>query len=127
MSNDDRKIFLTVVGPEDVIQSLSAIKGGEGFRVGAAQPVDGLADAVDSVLGPDEIKQLLEFATVVLEFGAAATTFISTLKELLASSPATEKQQIRVLDARTNVEIVLVDERTNEAAARKTIESSAGK
>jgi len=123
MSNGDQKIFLTVVGPEEVIRSLSAMEKTDGFSVGKPQPVDSLADAVDSVLGPDEIRQLLEFATVVLQFGTA--NFISALKTRLASVDTTAKRQVHILDGRTNDEILIVDESTDERVAKEAIESSA--
>jgi hypothetical protein len=125
MSRGDQKVYLTVIGPEEVIQSLSAMEETEGFRVGKGQPVDGLADAADSVLGPDEIKQLLEFATVVLEFGSATIAFVSALKAQLAGTATSAR--IHVLDGRTNAEIVTIDEGTDEAAAKEAIESSTTK
>jgi hypothetical protein len=127
MSKDDQKTFLTVVGPEEVIRALSTLEKTEGFSVGEPQPVDSLADAVDSVLGPDEIKQLMEFATVMLQFGTATIAFISALKTQLATVDTTAKRQVHVLDGRTNDEILIVDESTDEAAAKKAIESSTTK
>ena len=141
MSIDDRKIFLTVVGPEEVIRSLSAMEKTDAFSVSEPQPVDSLADAVDAVLGPDKIGQLMEFATVTLQLniadaeevtppdvGADATiAFISALKKQLASVDTTEKPRVLVRDGMTNDEILIVDESTEEAGAKKAIESSTTK
>ena len=123
MSNGDQQVFLTVIGPEKLIRSLSAMEKIDGLSVGEPQPVDSLVDAADSVLGPDEIKQLLEFSTVALQFGSATMGFIFALKKLLASDDATAKRQFQILDARTNEKILVLDEGTDEAAAKKAIES----
>lgn len=118
------KLYLTVVGPESVIQSLAALKGIEGVTLGNAEPLDSLADAVDAPLGPDEVKLLLEFLTVSLGLGAATLQFIEAMVSLMkkveppAPTPAPvvlPPPQIIILDGRTNREIVRIDENTDAA------------
>jgi hypothetical protein len=120
---DDQKIFLTVIGPEELIRSLSSMETSGEFSVSEPRPVDSLVDAVDAVLGPDDIKQLLEFVTVVLKFGTETFAFIAALKVLLASVHTASKLEVKILDARTNKEILVVNENTDAAVAKKAIEA----
>jgi hypothetical protein len=127
------EIYLTVIGPEAVIRSLAARKDIPGVEVGMAQPIDGLADAVDSVLGPDEVRQLLELLTASLGVGAATLQFIEAMVSLMKTldeapapvpppTPLPPPPQIIILDARSNV-IVRIDGNTDAAKALKQIEN----
>lgn len=124
MSDDSTQsnTYLTIVGPESVIQSLAALKGIKGVTLGSAEPLDSLADAVDAPLGPDEVKLLLEFLTVSLGLGAATLQFIEAMVSLMKTveppPPAPTPlppPQIIILDGRSNREIVRIDGNTDAA------------
>lgn len=126
MPNEERrqKIYLTVVGPEAAIQSFSSAQHSEEIRVGTAQPVDSLSDAVDAPLGPEEIKLLFEFATVSLTLGAATIQFVSALIDSLKKSETAKEHHIYILDGRTNSPIAEIDEETSAEEVAKVLEDS---
>ncbi|MGH0297812.1 hypothetical protein [Sinorhizobium meliloti] len=123
MSKDpiQTNIYLTVVGPEAVIQSLGSLEGIEGVTLGEAQPLDSLADAVDAPMGPDELKLLLEFITVGISLGAASLKLIESILSLLKKSEKAPTHEIIFLDGLTNQEILRIDENTNAANAAQQL------
>ncbi|MBY3132286.1 hypothetical protein [Rhizobium laguerreae] len=125
MSSDQiqSSVYLTVIGPEAVIQSLGSLEGIEGVTLGEAQPLDGLADAADAPLGPDELKLLLEFITVGLGLGAATLKFIEAMLSLLKKSEKTPAHEIIILDGHTNQEILRIDENTNAVNAAQQLKA----
>jgi hypothetical protein len=125
MMPSDEKAFVTLIGPESVMQLLGSVAVPEGVTIGEPQPLDALADMVDSPLGPDEIKALMEFATVALKLGTAATQLIIALKLLLAKSEGGDKARIVLVDGKTNAEIVSITKDTDpEEASRKIAAAS---
>jgi hypothetical protein len=83
-----------------------------------------MSDAVDAALGPEEIKMLMEFATVGLAFGAATIEFIGALKNVLTKSDEEEKPRIIILDGRTNAKLIAIDADTDPSEAKKILDEA---
>ncbi len=77
---------------------------------------DALSDAVDSPLGPEEIKQILQLLTVAFSTGSAAVEFYKHLRDLLGS------EKVLLKEGRTGRDIAHVDQHSSPAdlASRST-------
>jgi hypothetical protein len=72
---------------------------GSAVRYGEAKPAKSPADALDSPIGAEELKLMLEVATFIVQTGPVAVrTFRSAVKKVLADHP---DQPIEVIDPRT--------------------------
>ena len=80
------KQYITLVGSEEIIQQLEAAPALEGVEFGKSRPADSLTDAVDSPLGPEEIKAIFSVITVVITTASAGLTLFERLKILFNSS-----------------------------------------
>jgi len=103
-----------VSGPEDIIQQIEATSFGEGVKLGASRSADGLTDAVDAPLGPDEIRQILELITVTLTTSTAAVAFFERVRGLFPKkaidAPKELSPSITLKDARTGQRVIDFDE-----------------
>jgi hypothetical protein len=103
----DAKTYLSVMGPKSVIQALAQQAPVEGVEIGPPQPADAMTDMVDTPLGPEEIKMLMEFSTVSLALGAAMLEFVKKLRDMLKKSE-NDKAPIVIFAGRTNAQIVSI-------------------
>jgi len=120
----EEKVFLTLIGPESVMQSLEKNVAIEGVSIGKPQPLDAMVDAVDTSLGPDEIKMFMEFATAVLSLTGATLEFILALQHGLSAAEGANDPRIIIVDARTNTQIVSITSDTDPQWAKQVIETS---
>lgn len=90
-----KKIF-GVVGTEEIIDRIQQSSVVDGVELGSRQPTDSYADAVDAVLGPEEIKTALEILTMAFSTGAVAIDFFRQLREYLRDG-----ESVRVLNLKS--------------------------
>src|SRR5262249_14876213 len=107
------KQYLTLVGSEEIIQQLEAAAALEGVELGKSRSADPLTDAVDSTLGPEEIKAILSVITVAVGTSSAALAFFERLQKLLQSSDDKVLAPVDVKEGRTGRRIAKVDRDTD--------------
>jgi len=116
------KHYLVVVGHEHLIRALMQANNDASLEFGEPRSAEGFADAVDSALGPDEIRQIFELVTVGASTGTAVVTLFQKIKSLLHSTdkvPAAARE-VFIKDARTGkvLETLKPDSDVDAAAAR---------
>lgn len=123
MTTED-KVYLTLIGPESVMQSLEKNVAIEGVSIGKPQPLDAMVDAVDTSLGPDEVKMFMEFATAILSLSGATLEFVVAIKNWLSKSDERKDARVIVREAPTNVTLISITADTDPETARKIIEAA---
>jgi len=107
------KQYITLVGPEDLIKQIETSGGSKDLELGRSRPGDALTDAVDTTLGPEEIKLILQVLTVAFSTATAALTFFQRLKDLLARADTKKPVVIQIKDGRTGRKLATIDKETN--------------
>jgi hypothetical protein len=123
----DSKIFLTLIGVESLMGAIAKEIHLEEATISEPQPLDAMADMVDSPLGPEEIKMLLEFVTVALTLGTATMNLIVSLKKLIAKSEVSDSGRIVIVSAKTNEEIISITKHTDPEQACRAIAAASGR
>ena len=77
------KIQLAIEGSKEIIEEVHKLNAIEGVQVSKPVASDRAADPLDSPIGADEIKQLVEIVTAVAESGTAITLFLGALRNIL--------------------------------------------
>jgi hypothetical protein len=98
------KQYFVVVGHEAIVRALHETEIDADLKVGEPRSAEGFADAVDSTLGPDEIRQIFELVSVAASTGTAVVTLLAKIKDLLKSNEAklpAASREVKVQDART--------------------------
>jgi hypothetical protein len=88
---------VAAIASPEVVADLCVEMRAEGIPVSEPEPTDSPADALDSPLSAEEVRQIFETVTVVLQTGTAAMLFRDALRKAVRrhGSPAT------LQDART--------------------------
>jgi hypothetical protein len=79
-------VTITLVGPREVIEKLSQEQGLPDLDMDEPQPESSLADAVDSPIGPEEVKSFFELLTVAIGSATAGVVLLQKIKSLLKTS-----------------------------------------
>jgi hypothetical protein len=74
---------VAVVSRAAVVRELASALADAGLPASDPVPARSPADALDAPIGPDEIDQLYEIVTVMLETGATVSTFAAHLNRVL--------------------------------------------
>lgn len=90
---------LSIIAPAEVMAALQNELAGSAVRYGTPKPARSPADALDSPIGAEEIKLMLEVATFMLQAGPGVVrTFRKAVKKVLADHP---DKPIEVIDPQT--------------------------
>jgi hypothetical protein len=86
---------LSIVAPAHVMAALQNELAGSGVRYGKPKPAKSPADALDSPIGAEELKLMLEVATFIVQTGPVAVgAFRKAVKKVLAEDPETPMEVI---------------------------------
>lgn len=90
---------LSIIAPPEVMADLQHELAGSGVRYGKPTPSRSPADALDSPIGAEEAKLMLEVATFIVQTApAAARGFRAAVKKVLAKHP---DKAMEVIDPHT--------------------------
>lgn len=113
------KQYVTISAPEDIIKRIAAAEALDGVDVGSPRAADALTDAVDSPLGPEEIKVILQVVSVGFSTASAALVFFERLKKFLADSNPKQPAPVEVKEGKTRRPIAKIDRNTDPAEVAK--------
>lgn len=88
---------VVAVASSEVLDDLCEALDADGIDVSEPEPTDSPADALDSALNAEEVRQVLEAVTVILKTGTAAVAF----REALRTAVRRHKSPATLQDART--------------------------
>jgi hypothetical protein len=88
---------VAAIASSEVLNDLRSALETDGIPTSEPEPTDSPADALDSALNAEEVRQIMETVTVILKTGTAAVVFREALRKAVHryGSPAT------LQDART--------------------------
>lgn len=119
------KHYLVAVGPDDLIRALAEQPIDPGIELGPRRPADGFADAADSPIGPEEIRQIFELITIGASAGTALVALLQKIKDLIRSKSASggEPTAVELKDARSGQIVAKIDQSTDVVETARSIES----
>jgi hypothetical protein len=92
-------VTLTLVGSREIIDKLSTEDKPDDVEMDEPQLEGGLADAVDSPIGPQEIEAIMQLLTVAIGTVTSAVVLFEKIKRLVSPTGATV--QVRDTDNRS--------------------------
>ncbi|MBK9743710.1 MAG: hypothetical protein IPO94_12450 [Saprospiraceae bacterium] len=81
------KVFISIEGESSIIEELNQLIESKDIQKSSPVQKESLADPLDSPIGADEVKSIIEVITLILEFGTGIITFGLTVKKTLAEYP----------------------------------------
>ncbi len=115
--------FVTLLADEDLMAQIVQIEKMDGVEIGTNRPSEGLTDAVDSPLGPEEIKAMLQLVTVAFTTASAAVVFLEKVKKLIGGPKPKDSRKIRVKHGKSGANLGTIDSNTDvKALAKKLIQ-----
>jgi hypothetical protein len=116
--------FLSVESTPEVLEALKAHEFPTNIEVGEPTPRNALNDALDSPLGAEEIRQLLEIVDLVFKDGADILAFVTALVGFVKH---TDAGSAAIIDSHTARQIAVVDAKSNPQTVADTVARSRGR
>jgi hypothetical protein len=76
-------VTVTLLGPQEIIEEVSRNSDIDDLEMDEPQAERGLADAVDSPIGPEEFQQFFQLLTVAIGTATSAVVLFEKIKGLL--------------------------------------------
>jgi hypothetical protein len=106
------------------MQALKSYHFPSNIEVGEPTPRNALNDALDSPLGAEEIRQLLEIVDLVFKDGADILAFVTAL---IGFVKYTDNGSAAIIDSRTAKPITVVEEKSNPQTVADAVVRSIGR
>ncbi|HEV2803596.1 MAG TPA: hypothetical protein VGW57_01575 [Chthoniobacterales bacterium] len=116
---DMPEAILAVEGGSGLMKELCALAEQHGIETSKPVSKTSPADALDSPIGGEEIRQALELATLVFKSGAAAVAFFTALKPFLQKHPT---ESLVVKDPLSGSKKGRIDQTTSTAEVQTIVE-----
>jgi hypothetical protein len=104
-------VTLTLLGPREIIDEISQARDLAGVKMDEPQAAKGLADAVDSPIGPQEIETVLQLLTIGIGTATSAVVLFQKIKDLVKKSG--KGRSVRIKNPKNNETIGEISETTD--------------
>ena len=100
---------LDIVGDAETIAQIAKLAHEHGLRTSVPRAMDSVSDALDSPIGPDEIRAACEVITVIATTGTTVVGFFAAVKALLKSSgDGKDSKSVDVMETKSQARLGMV-------------------